>query len=536
MATLLPLLLFALLTYTLVTENIKQRITEENRLSAVTMGREIHSTLLHAKRTALWLAETAEDGGFRGKTFARVFRDSLLYLPFFEKLIAADDEGIIYGVVPHSSEIIGTSIINRPYFRRVSSKNAVYWSGTFFSSISHSNSIVCAVPLREGVFAAHINLDWLRSLTEGIMQERERRILITDRNGSVIAAREQSLVEQRRNISNLPPVEAALSGGEGTFDFTFGETRYLCYASRVEATGWPLLIMRPYADAFSIQREAGAVLAVVMFISLIMAVFLSYLMGNRILAPLSHLAATANTIAQGNYSVTPRPGFQEMQSVSEALDFMSRQVEEREEALQSSLYEKDLLLMEIHHRVKNNLQLIMSILSLKYSTIADPEQRSGLNDTINHIYSIAQVHEQLYQNRDMTSIDLRLYSENLVSHLLNSNAENPGRIEPVNEIPPLKLSLDTAIPCGLILSELITNSLKHAFPRGEGGRITLQARHSDGEIRISYSDNGAGFPPEVFNSSGGMGFQIVHVLSQQLDGRIEYLRDGGSCFILTFPA
>ena len=289
-ATLIPLLLFAFLSYVLVTENMKSRITSENRLTAAIIQREISAELQSAERTARWMADMTNKESFEEQRFSEFFSKSLDYLPYFEKILIADKDGKMTGVIPRNDQLLGTSVANRTFFREVLSSGSVYWSTTFFSSVSQSTSVVCAVPLEEGILAAHINLERLNTIAHHIMQEGRRSLLMTDRNGAVIAARDLNLVEQRRNIADLEPVRRTLLGEEGTYDFTFQGERFLCYALRIESAGWPLLVLRPYADAFSLQHEAGLLLVGVMVVSMLLGIALSSFTGNRILAPLNRLA------------------------------------------------------------------------------------------------------------------------------------------------------------------------------------------------------------------------------------------------------
>ncbi len=167
-----------------------------------------------------------------------------------------------------------------------------------------------------------------------------------------------------------------------------------------------------------------------------------------------------------------------------------------EDKLRSSLAEKEILLKEVHHRVKNNLQIISSLLELQSDYILDEQSRVFFRDSQNRIRSMALIHEKLYQSESLAFIDLRDYVQDLADYLFSSSVKDPDLIRINVEVGEVSLSVDEAIPCGLIINELISNSLKHAFPDDRGGEITVKCRiREDGWISLTVSDNGIGLPP-----------------------------------------
>lgn len=212
--------------------------------------------------------------------------------------------------------------------------------------------------------------------------------------------------------------------------------------------------------------------------------------------------------------------------------------QQAEEKVLASLREKEILLKEIHHRVKNNLQIISSLLELQCEHVNDEQALRFFRESQDRIKAMALVHERLYASADLASICVCEYLESLASHLMLTYSKVAGRIALEFESDKLCLGIEEAIPCGLIVNELVSNSLKHAFPDGRTGTITLNCRTSDeGMIVLSVSDNGVGFPAGLdFRETETLGLQIVNILTQQLHGSIELSNDGGALFTIRFRA
>jgi PAS domain S-box-containing protein len=206
-----------------------------------------------------------------------------------------------------------------------------------------------------------------------------------------------------------------------------------------------------------------------------------------------------------------------------------------EKEIVESLKEKEVLLKEIHHRVKNNLQVISSILNLQSSFVKDKQTLDILEESRNRIRSMAIIHENLYQTTNFSSINFSDYLKNLTSNLIASYQVNTGKVTLREDLSKVDLVLDQAIPCGLLVNELITNSLKYAFPDGRSGEIAIILKEVKNNIHLSISDNGVGLPPEfdILNSDT-LGLQLVSTLVEQLDGEIEVDNSEGIKYLITF--
>ena len=205
-----------------------------------------------------------------------------------------------------------------------------------------------------------------------------------------------------------------------------------------------------------------------------------------------------------------------------------------ENQIKSSLKEKNILLKEIHHRVKNNMQIISSLLSLQTRFVNDEEALDILKESQNRVRSMAIIHEKLYQSKDLSRINFRDYIESLVSNLFHSYKANNKDIKPLYDVEDLSLNIDTAVPCGLIISELVSNSLKYAFPNNNNGEILISLKFKDNKYQLMISDNGVGMPEVNVDELDSLGLLLVFNLTEQLDGEITINREHGTEFIIQF--
>lgn len=202
--------------------------------------------------------------------------------------------------------------------------------------------------------------------------------------------------------------------------------------------------------------------------------------------------------------------------------------------LKDSLREKELLLREIHHRVKNSLQIISSLLSLQASEVDDEYIVERYRESENRIHTIALIHESLYQSTDISSVNFKNYVDILMEDMMHSYQAS-HRIKTALNLGDYNLNIETAIPVGLIINELVSNALKHAFKYDEEGEINLSLDKNGDFYCLTIRDDGAGLPDDVdIDNPGSLGLQLVTALVSQLEGKIEVVRDGGTMFKIGF--
>ena len=218
---------------------------------------------------------------------------------------------------------------------------------------------------------------------------------------------------------------------------------------------------------------------------------------------------------------------------------ITHDITERKQAetqIKEALREKEVLLQEIHHRVKNNLQVISSLLDLQSQHIHEPAMLEVFRESQDRVRTMALIHEQLYQSQDCARINFSEYITELTNYLFRAYGVNVCKITLELDVEEVSLNINTAIPCGLIISELISNALKYAFPQGNDGVIKI-ALHSDSahQITLQVIDNGIGFPDNYdFNKVQSLGLQLVNVLTKQIEGSLQVNRHLGTAFTITF--
>lgn len=219
-----------------------------------------------------------------------------------------------------------------------------------------------------------------------------------------------------------------------------------------------------------------------------------------------------------------------------------RELREEHARLARSVAEKDVLLKELHHRVKNNLQVIASLLRLQAEAAAGQSVAAVLEESQHRVEAIAMIHDQLYESADLRQVQLARQANLLMTNLFSVFGVDPARISgqvlvcPRPDGSPLVLGVDQAIPIGLILNELISNALKHAFPDGRSGHIRIEARSHDGRVDLAVTDDGVGVPEDLdTRKSKSLGLQIVEILARQFGGSWELKREAGTVFRLSFP-
>jgi two-component sensor histidine kinase/HAMP domain-containing protein len=316
--------------------------------------------------------------------------------------------------------------------------------------------------------------------------------------------------------------------------------------------------------------------AIIALVMILVSAMVSFSLASRlqlmISKPIQNLADVAFTVSLKNdYSIRVEKksrdevgqlidGFNEMltqiqerdHALTRAQENLEKRVQERtqelmqeiferirvENKLRESLQEKEVLLKEIHHRVKNNLQVISSLLYLQSRKIKDVEALDMFVESQNRIRSMALIHEKLYQSEDMVHVDFAEYTRNLIGHLANSYGTQLKKVRIDTRFENVLLSIDKGIPCALIVNELVTNALKYAFPDGRQGTIRIDfEKAADETVALTVQDDGVGLDTAFdLHQSETLGMQLVRSLTQQLRGKIDVGNGQGARFTITFNA
>ena len=206
-----------------------------------------------------------------------------------------------------------------------------------------------------------------------------------------------------------------------------------------------------------------------------------------------------------------------------------------EEQLKKALNDNNILLREIHHRVKNNMQIISSLLRIQARNIKNKKLHEAFKTCQNRIRSMALIHEKFYKSEDLTRIELDKYIKDLILHLFHTYGINPDVIKLDTEMENVHIEINRAISLGLIVNELVSNSLRHAFPYGKKGKIRIRLQNTlNNKFKLVISDNGVGIPNIDFSNAKSLGMQLVNDLVRQIDGHMDIKREGGTFFQITF--
>jgi PAS domain S-box-containing protein len=220
--------------------------------------------------------------------------------------------------------------------------------------------------------------------------------------------------------------------------------------------------------------------------------------------------------------------------LSVILDLSERK--QAEKLVQEALQQKELLLKEVHHRVKNNLQVVHSLLDLQALKITDTEMVDLLRESQNRIRSMSLIHQTLYQSHDFAQVDFKRFLGELLPQLTESYGARSRLVSIDIRALDVKLPINEAIPCGLIVNELVSNALKHGFPDNRPGKVLVEiSQDADQVVELSISDNGQGIPPDMnLAKSESLGLQLVHLLTRQLHGVLDVQRSDPTRFTLRF--
>jgi PAS domain S-box-containing protein len=634
-AVILPVFLLSAITYRTVSKVLTEQILEDNTLLGNSIKREISGYLESASIITRTVAQEAHYFQQQGKEAAGILSSILLTVPFFERITTYNRRGDVIATAPYDQDLLGSNFGSAPFFQAIEKGKSGYWSSSFISTTSLKPTIRYSVPLGEGVLSVDLNLEILSSIVHSTQQSGERKVIITDKDGTVIAFEEESYITQRRKIGGVLP----------NSDDT------IALSLMIEKTGWPLYIFSPTSQVTDPLRTIAVSILLITALTAIALVLIILYLGKRLSGPIEKLTKEAELIAEGTYTISGNFSFREAQTLLDALSRMASRVEHREEELQKSeqkyrllvenaltiivrwnqkfqltyyneyaasffqldpdgqdigipvseltvpedsiisgdiwknpeayrtyrnrnkkrngdivwiqwntrplydengklkeilsvgsditmlqeaLKEKEALLAEVHHRVKNNLQLIISLLNLKQSGMEPSLEKTSFLESMAHVYSISLVHEQLYRHSSFTRIHLQEYLEQIISHLSEAFPVDGKPVSFQLDTSPVTLNIDQAIPCGLVLMELITNSLRHAFSETTKGMIRIQGREADSMVTLEVEDNGCGFDPELMNTGSNLGFQMINVLVQQLKGTISK-EEERTLFLLQFP-
>ncbi len=318
---------------------------------------------------------------------------------------------------------------------------------------------------------------------------------------------------------------------EFTEDFRFKKRSYVVY---FEPLNWYIASSVYFDEKIIVAKKLQNKVLLLSAIFIGIGLFLSLLLSENLTTPLSKLMRAAKRIESKGFSSDIIPVTGTIETKELGLIFANLI-----QSLQQGLKEKEVLIQEIHHRVKNNMAVIISLLGLQARTVTNTRVKDALEDSQNRIKSMALIHESLYQSSDLSEISLKDYATTLIHTLVRAMEKTKGKVETQINIDNVNLTVDQAVLCGLIFNELITNSMKYAFSGKRDNLIEVSARYTTNpdEIKLTVKDNGLGIPEGInIKENKSLGLRIISLLIEnQLEGSWNIKNDNGTCFTAKWP-
>lgn len=514
-----------------ITANMRKEVTGHMRLVTTTLAHDIN-TLLNGYKLSLGLLN---DWNFRSQSGV----DSIAHLyPAFSAVMTVDSSGRVSWASGGTSER-GHDFSRRDFYLEITRTRLPYLSSTFITEGDYTPTVVLAVPYPGGSSIGYLRLAALSEYLSSLPVQGSGKIALVDRNGYYVAAADQRLILERKNLAleDWFKAEHLEMVGNSFTENDSGGIDLVSWAPVGQNSGWTIVVTEPSGQAFRVVTEVRFATGLMLFLSWLLSMVLIVMMLYFFDTDIRSLRLYTATIGAGTYDADFKyTGFKDLLPLARDYEQAVSAVRDREARMTASLNEKEILLKEIHHRVKNNLQLVVSLLTLKSNGAGDHDD--AFADSIDRIRVMATIHELLYESADFAHIDLSEYVTTIVEWILSSYAYGPDAPRLRLDLTSLELDIDAAVPCGLIINELFTNAIKYAFgPGSVDPTISVSTSvTADGTVTVKVSDNGRGIPDSVDPLRvQTLGMQLIVSLTSQLHGTWSLSRDHGSTWSIVFP-
>lgn len=434
----------------------------------------------------------------------------------------------------------GQDVSSAGYIRAARSSRSFVLGDFTIGVVTHRAVLPAAVPVLApddtvvALVGGGLFLDFFLEAYRGAESLREHHVWLLDDDGTTLPL--GSAVADA-----LPPqadLERMLHAPEATLLGPARDGTAHAWASEQLEAGLVLLVGLPVAAAQAAARDEyrRRVIALMVFVAgclgaIVMVVELG------VARPLRELAARVRIWQPGRpYAPAPEgTSLAEVRDLDGALTAAAAALQEREQALTAALQQRDLLMAEIHHRVKNNLQIVASLLSLQAGRVRSEAARHEFAVARDRVQALATLHRHLYMNQPFQRMSLRPFLEELAQELRAAICgPQQGAVTISVEADEIELNADEAISVALLLTEAVSNAMQHAFPDGRGGTIAVSVRREGDEILLRVSDDGIGMD-EAARSGDGLGVQLIEGFAAHLGGAAEFSADGGTTLVVRFP-
>jgi two-component sensor histidine kinase len=434
-------------------------------------------------------------------------------------LAVLDSRGRIVAASAANRSHLGEDLSGQPAFAKAmadaDADGSPVLTSPFVNPADGTVTVLAFKRFPEGALAAYLKLDEFSRFLVLLRFSDADRLALIDGIGFVIAHTDPSFVSEQRFIK--PP-------GPGITRIDENSRTWLATSRTVPGHDWRVIYYRDADESYAISGRLGLYLGLVGVASLALALVLAMLMRASFSKPFYEIISRMRMMTAGRYDERIRGNYaEEFSRIADAFNGMADQVSVRESRITRELEEKTVLLREVHHRVKNNLQIMSSLLNLETQNVRDPADLAIMQAGQDRIYSMSLVHELLYQTEDLRSIEMSSYAEQLTSYLL-STRDREG-LEVATELESVVIPLEKALSCGLILNEMLTNALKYGVKGTPTPFLGIRLKVEEGKtLMLEVRDRGPGFKPsEDPRMSKSLGFSLIINLAKQLEGSVEFL-------------
>ncbi|MFL6548377.1 MAG: sensor histidine kinase [Povalibacter sp.] len=519
--------------------NSSLRYLQQNLAQAAQLAANEEENMISASReilTSLAAHPDIREGG-QGAACRRALQRAIGGLDQYAGAAVINAQGVMTCTSGPTKNRV--TVADRPWFREVISGDAFVVSDLVFSRWLEQWGMVTAVPLvnDEGVIngsvALFIGLDWVTRRYQRAATADNTALALLDGKGDLITSR----AEHSPLLEGLPRdelIDEHLHARTQTFTARGRDGTWRLYAisplleGRIFVIlGTPLLAaMGPLA----LQVAWGVLTPLLMWALAIAVVWFG--IEHLVVRWITYLDRITSAYASGRHNVRPERAIAapaEIRSLGETFTRMADLISKRESELRESLAQKEVLVREIHHRVKNNLQLVMSLLNLHARRIRDPRAETAFAEARSRINALATLHRRLYESENLQEVNLRWFLDDLCAELRRGGLAGPRDIDLIVDAPDEVIGPDIAVPLGLLVTEAITNAYKHAFEGAERGRIEVSmSRESPTTMNLIVRDNGRGFDQEAEADAGGLGRSLIDAFVRQLHGELDISSEQGT--------
>jgi two-component sensor histidine kinase len=533
--------------------NISMRSLEQNMAQTAQLSAAEEVSIIGASREILTSLSAHPDVRVAtGLTCRRTLQRAISGLEQYTAAAVTNAEGLVTCTSSPMQTLI--NVADREWFRQIMSGNGFVISDLIMSRWSGNWGIVTAVPLvdEQGVISGsvslHIDLDWLTRRYRGDMSPGDSAFALLDGQGKIITDDSvgttgsvgttqlpaSSIIIRQLSDSVLQQTKTFRArGGDGTWRL---------YAISPLFEGRLFVILgKPVLTAIgplALQFAWGVMTPLLMWVLAIVVVWIG--IERLVVRWITYLERITSAYASGRKSVRPGRAVAapaEIRSLSRTFSRMADLLSAREAELRDSLVQKEVLVREIHHRVKNNLQLVMSLLNLHARRISDPQAQVAFEEARSRVNALATLHRRLYESENLQEIDLRWFLEELCAELRRGGLSRGCQVELSAESPNEVIGPDVAVPLGLLVTEAITNAYKHAFNEREGGHILVKiVRELPATLVLTVQDDGTGFDQGTGPDRNGLGRSLIEAFVRQLHGELDIHSNGGTCVRVRFPS